>query len=97
MSRISAYEHSILCVFSDEYAFCIPNYQRPYRWGRDQAEQLLKDVNDSTQEAKPFLQKRVRLITNEILKQDQWTPAVFTERQQRFEKALKTAWRLDAK
>jgi hypothetical protein len=58
MSRISAHEHSILRVFSDEYAFCIPNYQRPYRWGIDQAEQLLKDIYDSAQEAKPFLQKK---------------------------------------
>lgn len=57
MSRISAHEHSILRVFSDDYAFCIPNYQRPYRWGVDQAEQLLKDISDSAREAQPFIQK----------------------------------------
>lgn len=57
MSRISAHEHSILRVFSDDYAFCIPNYQRPYRWGVDQAEQLLKDISDSAREATPFIQK----------------------------------------
>jgi len=58
MSRISAHEHPILRIFSDDYAFSIPNYQRPYRWGVDQAEQLLKDINESAQEAKPFLTKK---------------------------------------
>jgi uncharacterized protein with ParB-like and HNH nuclease domain len=31
-------------VFSDEFAFAIPTYQRPYAWEREQAEALLDDI-----------------------------------------------------
>lgn len=62
MARISAHEHPILRVFSDEYAFEIPSYQRPYRWGIDQAEQLYTDLLESAREARPFLQRRAEVM-----------------------------------
>ncbi|MBN8417681.1 MAG: DUF262 domain-containing protein [Verrucomicrobia bacterium] len=57
MARITAHEQPILKVFSDDYAFSIPNYQRPYRWGTDQAELLLKDILEASVEAGPLMAK----------------------------------------
>ncbi len=44
---IEARQRRIADVFSDEYAFEVPHYQRPYAWEREQAEQLLDDLLDA--------------------------------------------------
>ncbi|MFN9458226.1 MAG: DUF262 domain-containing protein, partial [Acidobacteriota bacterium] len=44
MPKIDAKEKSIRSVFSFEYAFSIPAYQRPYSWGTEQAKTLLSDL-----------------------------------------------------
>lgn len=44
MPTITAHEHPIRQIFSDEFAFTIPTYQRPYSWGIDQAEELIDDL-----------------------------------------------------
>lgn len=44
---LSAGEHRLGEVFSSDFDFSIPNYQRPYRWGVEQAEQLLDDLEES--------------------------------------------------
>jgi len=44
MSTIHAHEHPIRQIFSDEFAFSIPNYQRPYSWGTEQAGELFDDL-----------------------------------------------------
>jgi hypothetical protein len=41
---LTAKEQSLAKIFSDEYVFTIPGYQRPYAWGRDQAQELLDDL-----------------------------------------------------
>ncbi len=41
---LSAKEQPLAKIFSDEYMFSIPAYQRPYSWGRDQAQELLDDL-----------------------------------------------------
>ncbi|MDD0815318.1 DUF4357 domain-containing protein [Curvibacter sp. HBC28] len=41
---LTAKEQSLSKIFSDDYAFTIPGYQRPYAWGRDQAQELLDDL-----------------------------------------------------
>ncbi|PJJ99186.1 hypothetical protein CO641_06215 [Lysobacteraceae bacterium NML91-0213] len=41
---LSAKEQSLAKIFSDEYMFSIPAYQRPYSWGVDQAQELLDDL-----------------------------------------------------
>lgn len=41
---LSAKEQPLLKIFSDEYMFSIPAYQRPYSWGVDQAQELLDDL-----------------------------------------------------
>jgi uncharacterized protein with ParB-like and HNH nuclease domain len=49
---LSAHEQPIQKVFSDEYVFRIPDYQRPYSWTTDHAKDLLGDLL-STVEANP--------------------------------------------
>jgi hypothetical protein len=56
MARIQAQEVPLLQIFSDAYAFRIPSYQRPYRWGVEQADQLFKDVFDAANDARHFIQ-----------------------------------------
>lgn len=45
--RIEAAHKKVAEVFSKEYAFTIPAYQRPYAWEATQAEELLADLKDS--------------------------------------------------
>ncbi|BAD59294.1 DUF262 domain-containing protein [Nocardia farcinica] len=44
---LSAHEHPLCKVFSSDYEFTIPSYQRPYRWGTEQALQLLDDLEEA--------------------------------------------------
>ena len=44
LSPIDAHERKIDRIFSDDYAFEIPAYQRPYAWETEQARDLLNDV-----------------------------------------------------
>lgn len=48
---IRAGQEPLRRVFSDEYAFVIPTYQRPYAWETEQAEALLDDVLGALEEA----------------------------------------------
>lgn len=41
---LTAKEQSLAKIFSDDYVFTIPGYQRPYSWGKDQAQELLDDL-----------------------------------------------------
>jgi hypothetical protein len=43
-TTLSAKEQPLSKIFSDEYVFTIPGYQRPYSWGVDQAQELLDDL-----------------------------------------------------
>ena len=42
--KIHGNEYTINKVFSDDFAFEIPHYQRPYRWTTEQAGELLDDL-----------------------------------------------------
>lgn len=44
MEPIKAGQERLSRVFSDEFAFAIPTYQRPYAWETEQAEALLDDI-----------------------------------------------------
>ena len=44
LEPIKAGQERLSRVFSDEFAFAIPTYQRPYAWEREQAEALLDDI-----------------------------------------------------
>ncbi|WP_426020764.1 DUF262 domain-containing protein [Brevundimonas sp. DWR2-3-1b1] len=43
-TSLTAHERRISQIFSNEYSFSIPGYQRPYAWGREQAQDLLDDL-----------------------------------------------------
>lgn len=46
-NKLTAHEQPLRKVFSSDFAFSIPDYQRPYRWGTEQALQLLEDLEES--------------------------------------------------
>lgn len=43
LSLIEAHENELKQIFSDDYEFEIPSYQRPYAWEEQQAQELLTD------------------------------------------------------
>jgi hypothetical protein len=45
MKQLEASEVSLHKIFSSDFDFSIPNYQRPYAWGTDEAMQLLDDLS----------------------------------------------------
>lgn len=47
MKRLEASEVPLHKIFSTDYQFSIPDYQRPYAWETEQALQLLDDLEDS--------------------------------------------------
>jgi hypothetical protein len=47
MQQLEAQEVSLHKVFSSDYDFRIPDYQRPYAWEEEQASQLLADLEES--------------------------------------------------
>lgn len=50
-STLSAKEQSLSKIFSADYVFTIPDYQRPYSWGTEQARELMEDLLDYMQTA----------------------------------------------
>lgn len=47
IQTLVAHQHPLRKVFSSDFQFAIPDYQRPYRWGEDQALQLLEDLEET--------------------------------------------------
>jgi uncharacterized protein with ParB-like and HNH nuclease domain len=43
-SKLAAHEEAIARIFSNEYFFKIPSYQRPYAWTTEHARELLDDL-----------------------------------------------------
>lgn len=52
-SNISAHEYSLSRIFSDEFRYKVPNYQRPYAWEWEHARQLFEDVRDADRWVSP--------------------------------------------
>ncbi len=50
---LTAKEQSLARIFSDDYVFMIPGYQRPYSWGTDQAKELIDDLTSALSLAPP--------------------------------------------
>ena len=44
MKRISGAEFPLSKIFSSDFEFVIPSYQRPYAWGETQTSELLDDL-----------------------------------------------------
>ena len=49
LQRLEASEKTVADVFSDDYSFTIPPYQRPYAWELQQATELLNDLLEAMQ------------------------------------------------
>src|SRR5690606_15383092 len=69
---LSAKEQPLAKIFSDDYMFLIPDYQRPYSWGVDQAQELLDDLisymragGAKLEEMPPYFLGSLVLIKNE--------------------------------
>lgn len=69
---IHATEKALSKVFSNDFAFSIPAYQRPYAWTREQASELLtdllsflKDGSESLTDANPYFLGSIVLIKGE--------------------------------
>ncbi len=68
MAKLSAHEVPISKIFSSEYQFSIPDYQRPYSWGTEQALQLLADLTDAlerNEETEPYFLGSAVLVKDE--------------------------------
>lgn len=72
VQTLTAKEQSLAKIFSDDYVFTIPGYQRPYSWGKEHAQELLEDllgaVNSAPQnlaEAAPYFMGSIVLIKGE--------------------------------
>ncbi len=59
--KIEANQYPLSKVFSNDFIFTIPLYQRPYAWTTEQAEELLEDLitslgddNESIDEINPY-------------------------------------------
>lgn len=50
-NTISAKERALFDVLGNEYRFSVPDYQRPYAWGWEQAQDLFDDICDATRDA----------------------------------------------
>jgi hypothetical protein len=66
-SKIHAGELPLGDVFSAKYEFNIPDYQRPYAWGEEQAIQLLDDLMDNMDRGgeEPYFLGSLVLVKNE--------------------------------
>ena len=72
--NIHATEKPLAKIFSNDFAFSIPAYQRPYAWTEEQAGELLSDfrafLSDSAgpiQNVNPYFLGSIVLIKNEDL------------------------------
>ena len=50
--KISGAEYPLAKVFSSDFEYVIPSYQRPYAWTVDQASELFDDLHDFYQNEK---------------------------------------------
>lgn len=82
---LTAKEQSLAKIFSDDYVFTIPGYQRPYSWGTEQAQELLDDLlgalaaaPETLNEAAPYFLGSIVLI-----KSDSQPDATVVDGQQR--------------
>ena len=67
MSRLSAHEEPVSKIFSAQYQFSIPDYQRPYSWTTEQSLQLLEDLADALDresKTEPYFLGSIVLVKN---------------------------------
>ena len=64
MQRLEASEKALRKIFCADYDFLIPDYQRPYAWGKDQTAELLDDLTMALgrDEGEPYFLGSIVLI-----------------------------------
>lgn len=64
MQRLEAQEKPLAKIFCGDYDFRVPNYQRPYAWGKEQAAELLDDLSEALDrdEGEPYFLGSLVLI-----------------------------------
>lgn len=64
MSDLEAHEVPLSKVFSSDYEFTVPDFQRPYSWGIEQATQLLSDLTEALDrsDSEPYFLGSVVLV-----------------------------------
>ena len=84
-NTLTAKEQSLAKVFSDDYVFTIPGYQRPYSWGTDQAQELLDDLLGALDAAPALLSDSAPYFLGSIvlIKPDAAPDATVVDGQQR--------------
>ncbi len=82
---LSAKEQALSKVFSDDYAFTIPGYQRPYAWGEEQAQELLDDLLGALRDAPKALTESVPYFLGSIvlIKKETAADSIVVDGQQR--------------
>lgn len=83
-TKISGHEAPVGKIFSDDFVFTIPSYQRPYSWEKEQAGELLDDLllalgvgNAPVEELNPYFLGSIVLIKEDA------PPAEVVDGQQR--------------
>lgn len=66
MQQLEAHEVQLHKVFSGDYDFAIPDYQRPYAWEQEQAKQLLDDLVEAIERSpeEPYFLGSIVLVKN---------------------------------
>lgn len=82
---LTAKEQPLSKIFSDDYVFSIPGYQRPYSWGTEQARELLEDILDAVKVAPADLSDAAPYFLGSIvlIKKDASPDATVVDGQQR--------------
>lgn len=75
---LEAHDKLLKEIFSDNYQFEIPDYQRPYAWTTEQAEELFDDLRAAVQDDKQYFLGSIVLI-----KKDRDAKAQVVDGQQR--------------
>ncbi|MDE2272242.1 MAG: DUF4357 domain-containing protein [Xanthomonadaceae bacterium] len=86
MSRtLIANEQPLSRIFSDEYVFSIPGYQRPYAWTTEQAGELFEDLRDFMKgDERPLPHVPPYFLGSIVLiKEEESPPAIVVDGQQR--------------
>lgn len=71
---LTAGEQPIAKVFSDDYVFTIPGYQRPYAWTREKAGELLDDLRDAMNGTGDVSQLPPYFLGSIVLVKDEGSP-----------------------
>lgn len=67
MQTLTAHEYTIAKILCSDYDFTIPDYQRPYAWGEEEALDLLGDLDEALERdtSEPYFLGSIVLVKSE--------------------------------